>query len=106
MPASELNARTEAEVIPLHADSIFICATIRFATRQIFRNVSETTSPIRNPKNSRQRGFETRIWKSTMCLSRLNQRVRWADDRSPTNSLESRNGGTRSSAHPTTRLGA
>jgi hypothetical protein len=36
-----------------------------------------------------------------MCLGRRNQTVGWADDRSPTNSLESRNGGTRSSAHPT-----
>jgi hypothetical protein len=33
-----------------------------------------------------------------MCLGSRNQTVGWADDRSPTNSLESRNGGTRSSA--------
>ena len=36
-----------------------------------------------------------------MCLGSRNQTVGWADDRSPTNSLESRNGGTRSSTHPT-----
>jgi hypothetical protein len=36
-----------------------------------------------------------------MCLGNRNQTVGWADDRSPTNSLESRNGGTHSSAHPT-----
>jgi hypothetical protein len=36
-----------------------------------------------------------------MCLGRRNQTAGWADDRSPTNSLEFRNGGTRSSAHPT-----
>jgi hypothetical protein len=67
----------------------------------MLRNVSETTSPIRKQKNPRQSGIETKTWKSTMCLSRRNQTVGWADDRSPTNSLESRNGGTRFSAHPT-----
>jgi hypothetical protein len=36
-----------------------------------------------------------------MCLGCQIQTVGWADDRSPTISLESRNGGTRSSAHPT-----
>jgi hypothetical protein len=36
-----------------------------------------------------------------MGLGRRNQTVGWADDRSPTNSLDSRNGGTRPSAHPT-----
>ena len=34
-----------------------------------------------------------------MCPGRRNQSVVWADDRSPTNSPESRNGGTRSSAY-------
>jgi hypothetical protein len=36
-----------------------------------------------------------------MFLGSRNQTVGWVDDRSPTNSLEFRNGGTRSSAHPT-----
>jgi hypothetical protein len=36
-----------------------------------------------------------------MCLGRRNQSVGWADDRSPTNSLESQNGGSRSSVCPT-----
>ena len=66
----------------------------------LLRNVSEITAPIRKQKHSRQRGFETTIGKSTRCLGRRNQTVGWADDRSPTNSLESRNGGTRSSACP------
>ncbi|MFT5326569.1 MAG: hypothetical protein ACI8P0_004446 [Planctomycetaceae bacterium] len=41
-----------------------------------------------------------------MCLSNRDQTVGWADDRSPTNSLVSRNCGTRSSAHPTAWLKA
>jgi hypothetical protein len=37
-----------------------------------------------------------------MCLVRRNQTGGWADDRSPTSTLASRNGGTRSSDHPDT----
>jgi hypothetical protein len=41
-----------------------------------------------------------------MCLGRRNQTVGWADDRSPTNSFESRNGGTRSSDfYPVVEIG-
>jgi hypothetical protein len=63
--------------------------------------VSETTSRIRKQKNSRQRGIETKTWTSTRCLDRRNPTVGWADERSPTRSLECRNGGARRSADPT-----